>query len=74
MLVPRCASCVHYIHAPKDTPRCMRYPVTDVLDANVKYLETSVARYEDFNLCGKEGRYYLEKLPVGHRVNQTQQR
>lgn len=63
-----CADCIHYSHTPGDTPRCTKFPVLDILDVNVKYVETSVARFDDFNLCGPSAMHFVEKIPSNSKT------
>ena len=53
-----CKTCIHYRYTRKDVPRCAKFKEFDTLTKKICDVETSIARFPDFDLCGPEGKFY----------------
>lgn len=69
--IKSCKRCIHYSHKPGDVPRCTKYPIIDILDKNIKYVEVSVARFDDFNLCGRNAIHFIEKKKEKKQIEKS---
>ena len=56
-----CMSCSHCVKLPDGQGmRCRKF----------KMVETSIARYDGYDICGKKGKYF--ELPNEFHINQTE--
>lgn len=59
--VPKCEKCVFHVKGVDDVSRCKLFTGIDQLSKEKNYVEVEVARFDDFALCGNQGRYYQPK-------------
>ena len=59
--IPTCETCAFYMKRPNDVPRCKLFRTTEQLTRHVSYLEIEVARFDDFELCRSNARYFIKQ-------------
>ena len=55
-----CKNCAYCLSGP-DGRKCLKFAVPDPQRAGKRQLvETAIARYDGYDMCGKEGKFFVE--------------
>lgn len=64
--IAKCEMCKHCVIKITSDPRCKKFLLYNQHNSDwcveippaEKYVETAIARFDDFELCGSDGKYY----------------